>query len=357
MSAVDAPDQPASVPLAADASVDSASPAGWPEGRRLPSRLSPSACKSYTECERQWAYERLERLPTVSHPAAVAGTHVHRVFEILMNMPGPDRTLDTSLSIHTDLLAELGATLNRVESEGLEPVIESLAGANDDLDHLRGVVRDFVESGATRRDFYDLTTAGVHGYFRIPKADPTKVKVRATELRMEAVWVTDAGTVPVGGIADRLDEIAEEFGGGIQVVDYKNGSLPNPKFDDGEGYRFQVLFYGALVESATGTLPRRGLLIYTREATPKPVVITREGVDEVKERVAAIWADINAKFPTFGYEPNPRVLCGWCPFVDRCVEGEAKVREVAAAGKLKETAPAWQLLAPLEGTPKPANKR
>ncbi|MFP5310607.1 MAG: RecB family exonuclease [Actinomycetes bacterium] len=320
-------------------------PAGWPdpERHRLPSGLSASSLNSYLACERRWAFDRWDdTVPVVPHPAAITGTHVHAVLEALFALPPAERTRERALALHEALVdATCAAAAALSLDEDGQPTLP------EDTDpHLVRVVVECVLAGLDPADLREAAMAGVTGYFDMG-GDPSRVDVVDVEAVLEATWSTPHGDVPVRGVVDRLDRMPD---GRVRVVDYKNGRAPDPRFPS-EEYARQVRFYAGLHRAATGELPSSGLLLYVAARTPWPVGVDEPSVDAVADEVGRVWTDIAAKHETFGYEPGVTALCGWCPFLSMCPEGEADVRRRAAEGRLREHAPAWELLEDLEGPP------
>lgn len=193
-----------------------------PARDRLPSALSASSLNAYLKCERSWAHERLDRVPTEPGLAATAGTHAHRVLQVTMDRPkGRTRELahEFDLAIREKVALAIGE-LEAAGDEGHAAAVEAIA-ARDDED-----LAD-IESLWFHRDnlteVYELACAAVDGYFAM--ASPERVKVIANELAVSQVWETRYGPVPVRGFIDRLDELAS---GASQVVDYKGLAVDEP---------------------------------------------------------------------------------------------------------------------------------
>lgn len=314
--------------------------------RHLPKHFSVSALNAYLRCGRQWMYERVYRLPSVPHVHATAGTHAHRVLELLMQKDPQDRTLDESLAIHAALVDKL--------QDGLEE-LEAIEDPGDRLDYARAIghadedLRHLVElvQVQDQRDVFDARTLdALHGYFDLSK-DPGAVDLVGTEHDLVVTFDTPSGPVPFRALIDRLDRLPEQFGGGVMVVDYKTGKAVDPRWDDG-AYRRQILLYAAAVEAATGELPSHGLLLYVNAREAKQVKITRDEVDRTLILLGRVWKDLRSRLETDDHRPGPSALCGWCPMVDVCPEGEKEVRQRAERGSvpggLRADAPARALL-------------
>ena len=312
--------------------------------RRPPSRLSPSAFNDWRSCQRGFAFDRIQRRPSEPGLPATIGVHVHRVLDLVMELPAQERTLERALGIHEGLNTKLWEACRRLQAgEDAKDVVGDRDNRDEDIRHAVEVV--VLRPGL--RAWNDAVERGVRGYFAM--ASPEKVEVIATEQKFEQKWeMRDSGLiVPITGSADRLDRLPAEYGGGIRVIDYKNGKVISPKFDKGE-HDDQILTYAAMVEEDTGELPAAGLLLYVSHQKPKHVEVTPEKVADVKDRIGRAWADIHDRFEDDSYEPNPGPLCGWCPHIRECDSGQAEARMRAARGTgrggLREDAPARTLL-------------
>ena len=320
---------------------------------RMPTGLSPSSLNAYLDCPTRWAYDKVVCLPTVTSLPAMVGTHVHRVLEVVMAREPLERTLDAALEVHH-------AELDRCEgfARQLSPTWEAIHPELVDAAALTAALGGHTDDGHTHRFVFDLLTivpdmavlaergeAGVRAYFEMSK-DPSAVQVVAVEAAIEGVWTTPTGLVPVRGIIDRVDRHPD---GSLICWDYKSGSSPDPRFDDG-GYRRQLLFYAAMSLDHYGELPSIGGLLYLGD---RKVQLHRFGLEEVEEFrdwVGTVWADIQQRYGDgLDYRSATGPLCGWCPHVALCPDGAAEVRRRAAKGTgrggIRADAPARELLA------------
>ena len=71
--------------------------------------------------------------------------------------------------------------------------------------------------------------------------------------------------------------------------------------------------------------------------------VTAESIWSAVDVLKNAWADIDRALNDDLFPTKPGPLCGWCPFVGECDEGLAEVKARRSAGKLKATAPAWEL--------------
>lgn len=132
-------------------------------------------------------------------------------------------------------------------------------------------------------------------------------------MSLTAVADTPDGLVPLRGEVDRIDRIPERFGGGIHIVDYKNGKLAEVRFRDRDMGKFhdQIGIYALMYEAETGVRPRSGLLLVsTSEQEAIQVVIDEPLLYDVRAKLGRAWRDLHDRLLTFGYEPSVSDVCG-----------------------------------------------
>ena len=57
-----------------------------------PPYLSPSSSSTFNSCQRRWEFRYIHKMTDPPGEAAIAGTFAHYVLELLMELPGPERT-------------------------------------------------------------------------------------------------------------------------------------------------------------------------------------------------------------------------------------------------------------------------
>lgn len=281
-----------------------------PEDRRPPSGLSPSSIDSYQQCPRRFEYEKVDRNESMAGPEAVKGTFVHRVLELLMQEEPRDRTPERAR-----------------EFMGL--AWEEIA-----------VDREFTSLGLPESEATDFRRDGWHSvrrYFEME--NPSDVAVVATEQLVEA----EIEGVPLRGIIDRLER---DMLDDLVVTDYKNGKVPLPRYRKPKIQ--QLNFYAALVEASTGTRPVAGRLVFTQFGEVIDTNFTDESVGDAIDTAVEVWHGVHRDMEE-GFDPSPGPLCGWCPMVADCAEGEAEVvkrgsKKPGSRGSLGDHAPAWQMV-------------
>ncbi len=263
-----------------------------------PPALSPSGASTFEQCPRRWRFRYVDRLPDPPGVDALAGTFAHRVLELLLQEPAPERTVDRARQLARDAWPEL---------------------AGDD---------DFVAlelDDEAVRSFKWRAWKAIEGLWDLE--NPATVEVRATECRVDTV----VAGVPFRGVIDRLDVEPD----GLVVTDYKSGRAPSPRF--AASRLNQVLLYAAAVEAATGERPVRARLLYLGQKTVDTAV-TGPALDEATGGLRRTWEQIGDACAADDFAPRPGALCSWCAYVDHCPEGEVAVRERRARLEAEEAA-------------------
>jgi len=279
---------------------------------KKPVGLSPSSVGLWEQCPRKFYEEKMMGRSGGTGEAALLGTFVHLVLENLMQLLPEERVIETARKVARDSWEQFSVT-----REWVTWVAET----------------GFADDQAFRRRGW----ASVCGYFQMEK--PSDVEVVATERFISA---TIEG-VPVRGIVDRLDR---DVFGNIIIVDYKTGKVPSPWFRAPKLRQLNI--YAALVEEVDGVRPGEGRLLFTSFSEFVATDVTPESVWSAVEVLKRVWHEIDVAMEDAEFVPRVGPLCGWCPFVGDCPEGLAEVTTRRAAGKLKKTAPAWELAAGVE---------
>ncbi len=271
----------------------------------LPEHLSPSSATAFEGCPRRWRFKYVDRQPEPSGQAALVGSFAHRVLELLCEFPAAERTLDRAKELAKDVW----------------PTVE------DDEDYLM-LALDPDRARAFRWQAW-LAIAGLWDI-----EDPAKVDVVSTEQKIHV----ELGSVPFVGVVDRVDRV----GGKLVVTDYKSGTLPGARWRQ-DKIR-QVMLYAAALHRSTGEVPDRARLLYLGQRI-LDVRVTDRRLSEAIDGLAEVWDDIGSACTTDSFEARPSVLCGWCPFVEQCPEGQAELARRRDAGSLPAHAPAAALVA------------
>ncbi|MGI9600619.1 MAG: RecB family exonuclease [Acidimicrobiales bacterium] len=267
--------------------------------------LSPSSASAFEQCPQRWRFRYLDRLPDPPGVAALAGTFAHRVLELLLALPGAERTPERAKTIARDEWPDMAADTD-FAALGL----------------------DELES----RRFRWVAWSAIEGLWTIE--DPGAVEVQATEQTVEATL----GEVPFRGIVDRLDIEPD----GLVVADYKSGRAPRPRYQ--KARLAQVMLYAAAVTAMLGEAPRRTRLLYLGQRTIEAQV-TEESMAEVVGDLTSTWHDLQASCADDNFETRTGPLCAWCPYLDRCPAGIGEVTSRHERGAVRLDAPGLAVLA------------
>lgn len=271
----------------------------------LPEHLSPSSAAAFEGCPRRWRFKYIERLREPSGQAALVGTFAHRVLELLCEFPAPERTVDLAKRLAKEAWPEF-ETDDDYGSLGLDD--------------------------AEARAFRWQAWLAITGLWDLE--DPARVDVVSTEQKIK----TTLDAVPFVGVIDRVDRVD----GKLVVSDYKSGVLPGARWRDDKIQ--QVMLYAAALWASDGEIPDRARLLYLGQRI-LDVRVTERRLEEAVESLSTVWSDITSACAEDRFDPRTTVLCGWCPFVSQCPEGQAELTRRKKAGSLPTHAPAAALVA------------
>lgn len=270
----------------------------------LPVHLSPSSASAFEGCQRRWKFKYIDGQREKSGQAALVGTFAHHVLEALCLLPSSERTQEQAKQVAKDVWTTFEE--------------------DDDYQSLK-------LDEASSRAFRWQSWIAIAGLWDLE--DPATVDVVSTEQKIR----TELNDVPFVGVIDRVDRVA----GKLVVSDYKSGALPGTRW---RGDKIQqVMLYAAALFSSTGELPDRSRLLYLGQRI-LDVRVTERRVEGAVGELAGIWESISSACATDEFEPNPTVLCGWCPFINQCPEGREELARRTEAGTLPSHAPAAQML-------------
>jgi len=270
-----------------------------------PRHVSPSSAAAFEQCPRRWRFKYIDREREPSGQAALVGSFAHRVLEFLCGLPALHRTPDQAKALAKELWSDFAT----------EPDYLAL-----DLDD------------DAARAFRWHAWLAIMGLWDLE--DPARVEVVSTEQKV----AVELGDVPFVGVIDRVDRCADR----LVVSDYKSGTLPGVRWRADKVQ--QVMLYAAALSRSTGEQPERARLLYLGQRI-LDVSVTDRRIEEAEGGLAGTWQEITEGCSTDTFDPKPGVLCGWCPFVERCQEGRAELTRRANEGTLPAHAPAAALVA------------
>ena len=273
-----------------------------------PPYLSPSSSSTFNSCAKRWSFRYVDRLPDPPGEAAIAGTFAHHVLELLMEEPGPDRTIERAKVIAREVWPE---TAERA---------------------------DFVALGfdeTEQRRFRWLAWTAIEGLWKLE--NPADVIVVANEQKVD----THLGGVPFRGIVDRLERSDASSAASLVVSDYKSGRAPSVRFASGR--LEQVLLYAAAIEASTGERPTSARLLYLGQHIIETEV-TSDALSAAVGSLKETWTAVNAAVETSTFEAQPGPLCGWCPYAASCEEGLSELEARHTSGRIRSSAPSLRFL-------------
>jgi putative RecB family exonuclease len=258
----------------------------------LPQSLSPSRLSDFQACPRRYQYASIERIPQPATYATAKGRFVHYVFEQLLLLDGPERTIERARGF---------------VSSAIEVIL---------TEEVRTAI-DFNETMMAR--LLDETEVMITRYFAME--DPTLVKHEGVELKLGE----EVAGAPVYGILDRLDRDPD---GSLAIVDYKTGALPNRNYDIQTFANTEL--YAALCEAKYGERPTVIRLMYVAHGTTIERNVTDVVVRARATAAASAWSKINRYYGDGDFPATPSArACRFCSFKDLC-----RAQGVAVPGRM-----------------------
>ena len=247
----------------------------------LPKSLSPSRLADFQTCPRRYQHASVERIPQPASYATAKGRFVHYIFEQLMRLDAPERTIDAAQRFVEPARVEI-----------LTPQVREEIGLDD----------------ATEARLLAETQVILERYFILE--DPRTVTSEGIEMRI-AVSIEDT---PLFGILDRLDRDPD---GDLVIVDYKTGALPNRDYDSQTFANAEL--YAVLCEQKLGERPARIRLLYVAhgEVIERPV---SEPVIRARANAATTaWTKIKRYYADGEFPATPsKNACRFCSYTDLC---------------------------------------
>ena len=250
------------------------------DGVEVLGALSPSRAGDFMTCPLLYRYRTIDKLPEPPSPDAVRGTVVHRVLEVLFDLPAAERTPEQARELLVPAWSEL-----------LESVPE--------------LAEMFAADPAEGPDLATWMTscrAVLDRYFTLE--DPRQLEPAERELYVETLLES---RLLLRGFVDRVD-IAPD--GAIRVVDYKTGRSPGEMFE-GKAL-FQMKFYALVLWRTRGVLPAMLQLVYLGNGELVRYVPDEQDLLSTERKIEAVWQAIRQAEESGDWRPNPSRLCAWC---------------------------------------------
>lgn len=255
----------------------------------FPSSLSPSRASDYLQCPLLYRYRTIDALPEMPSAAAVRGTLVHSVLDLLFDEPAGQR----NLALAEDLARNV---INRMSVESPEELSTLTQGISD-------IGPESLASEILKPVRPLLTT-----YFAME--DPNRLEPHAREMAMSVELVEGFS---IRGIIDRVDY---NPAAGVRVVDYKTGRSPAERYADKA--MFQLRFYALAWWRTTGEIPTTLQLMYLGDGRFIRYEPDEESLLVTERKILALRAAISDSAEQFSFLPRTSKLCGWCSFKKLC---------------------------------------
>ncbi|WP_370288053.1 RecB family exonuclease [Nocardioides sp.] len=241
------------------------------DGERVRAALSPSRVGDFLTCPLLYRLRSIDRLPEPASPAAARGTLVHRVLELLFDLPAGERTPERADALLEPAWVELVAA---------EP---ALAEVHDD------------EWWASCREV-------LARYFVLE--DPRRLEPAERELYVETL--TDSGLL-MRGVVDRVDRAPD---GALRVVDYKTSRSPSEAYE--ATALFQLKFYAYVLWRTHGVVPALLQLVYLGNSEVLRYAPEEQELLAAERKVQAVWSAIREATEAGVFEPRRGRGCDWC---------------------------------------------
>lgn len=268
-------------------------------------RLSPSGLDKLS-CPKRWKLYYIDKVPDKAGPAASIGTFVHGCYERFYELDAPDRDVEALRSIATSEWQDFMDLYAR--------------------EHLEGELMEEEEQGHLKFDIWN-------NMIKLwDMEDPTKIKVHSVEMQVSAEYEG----IPFIGFVDRLHEHPT----GLVVGDYKFGKVPKQQYMRDK--LFQLLLYSWAL-SQMGIDTDRCELYYIKGRMVIGADVTESNMKKVMKYLDQS-VEIIRESLTTEFKAKPSPLCGWCPYVNQCDEGEEFVMNLKKFNRIRSDAPAFALL-------------
>jgi len=271
------------------------------DGIRVLDSLSPSRAGDFLACPLRYRFRTVDRLPERPSPAAARGSVVHRVLELLFDLPAEERTPARAAEMLRPAWEEL------LEAE---PVLAELfADAAAGVD---GADRGQEDRGADEAPELDSWLAGcatvLERWFGLE--DPQRLEPAERETYVETVL--DSGLL-LRGYVDRLDVAPD---GRMRIVDYKTGRAPDERFE--AAALFQLRFYALVLWRSRGVVPSMLQLVYLGNGEILRYQPDEDDLRATERKIEAVWQAIRTAAEEEDWRPRPGPLCAWCSFQELC---------------------------------------
>lgn len=237
-----------------------------------PDSISPSRMAVFIQCPLKFRIETMQKLPTGTGVAAVAGTTIHTALELLMELEPAERT-----------------------RENLADFVEAALTAIKETKDYQSLPDD------------ELKRFGFDAFVRrvAPRAfdmlDLDEIVVAGTELKLEV----DLDGWTLRGIIDLL-----EARDGLIVHDWKSGRAPSVRFQSKA--LLGLDFYSVMASIHFDQIPRLVALQYLDSRQTISKEPSERTVKAMKSKILAIRDAIFRACEYDSFQTSTSKLCDWC---------------------------------------------
>ena len=264
--------------------------------------LSPSRAGDFRTCPLLYRLRTVDRLPERPSAAALRGTVVHRVLELLFDLPVPERTPERAAAMVPAAWEEV-----RAAEPGATELFALPADPAPDADSVLGTDEG---TPAGESSWLETCRASLRSYFELE--DPRRLEPAERETYVETVLDS---RLLLRGIVDRVDVAPD---GAVRVVDYKTGRSPAPGFE-GRAL-FQMRFYALVLWRSRGVVPTLLQLLYLGDGQVLGYRPDTADLLATERLLDALWEAVGRAHETGEWLPNPGPACRWCSFKPLCPE-------------------------------------
>jgi putative RecB family exonuclease len=246
---------------------------------QAPNSISPSRMSLFLQCPLQFRMTSIQKLPSGTGAAAVAGTTVHAALELLMELPGHLRT-----------------------PEALSDFVETCLVAVRETDDYQSLTE-----AELKKFGFDATVRRV-----APRAfdmlDVPHIPVSGVELRLEVDFE--------GWILRGIMDLVTGSGTDLAVLDWKSGRTPSERYQTKA--MMGIDFYAVMATHHFGEIPREVALLYLSDRTTISREPSERTVKATENKIRAVRGAIERACEKDSFEASTSPLCNWCPCQPYC---------------------------------------
>ena len=262
----------------------------------MPDSISASRMDTWMQCPFKYRVENMQKLPSGTNAAAVAGTAMHAALEELMKLPGAERT-----------------------RENLAPLIEQALVDIRETDEYKSLTPEELKG------FDDKCRLVTPRAFEFKGLDLQEVNVEATELWFEE----DVDGWKIRGYIDLLEN-RPHFG--RIVWDYKSGKKPWGKYIESKLTGLEL--YAVAINKIYGEPPAGVGLLYLRDRFTVKRVPTAGSVQATERKILRVRAEMDRACTTGQFGCNTSKLCDWCAVRPYCPAHGGRPDDIPVAVEL-----------------------